>query len=416
MTPTEEFLSGVLAAEAAGITRDSLRPLSAPAQEIGRRPSNLFRSPRLLLSWRPSALRGTGGFRVLAAIAAAASVLAAIGLVVAARSVFSPAPPFSNVGTATSPPPYYVEIDPNDRIIVQSTATGRRTDIVTPPRWVHGTSNGDAGLTVSTDGRTFVAACNDLDALETNLFRFTLTGSGQVAGFSRMRTGRLPGLTETSLAISPDGTQIALAGIPDRSRLSYGPPRLAVVNLTTGRVRTWHGLARTDEVDSIEDPAWVTNESLRFLVATCGGYRDAPDNAACAYSGPVGREWTVSVPPGPGPLGVGRVLLALPGATVQALSGPGGSSVTALELLRSGGIRVAQYAVPTGRLMQILYQGRGNWKSNDAYAGLAVDRSGKYLLINEDLGGFFGWIGDGRFHKLPIHGLYGFDEIVAAAW
>jgi hypothetical protein len=100
--------------------------------------------------------------------------------------------------------------------------------------------------------------------------------------------------------------------------------------------------------------------------------------------------------------------------TVQALSGPGADSVTALQLLHSGGIRIARYEVATGRLQQIMYRGAG--KSNDAYDGLAVDGSGRYLLINEHLGAFFGWIRNGQFHKLPIHAPFGNNEIVAATW
>jgi hypothetical protein len=80
------------------------------------------------------------------------------------------------------------------------------------------------------------------------------------------------------------------------------------------------------------------------------------------------------------------VLVRLPGVTVQALSGPGADSVTALQLLHSGGIRIARYDVATGRLQQILYRGAG--KSNSAYDELAVDGSARYLLINEHLGAF----------------------------
>ena len=45
----------------------------------------------------------------------------------------------------------------------------------------------------------------------------------------------------------------------------------------------------------------------------------------------------------------------------------------------------------------------------------AADTSGRYLLLDEDLGAFFGWLVQGQFHKLPINGLYGNKEIVAAA-
>lgn len=123
----------------------------------------------------------------------------------------------------------------------------------------------------------------------------------------------------------------------------------------------------------------------------------------------------MTVPPGAARLGPGRVLIKLPGATVQAQSGPGGDSVTALQLLKSGRIRVARYNVPGGWLQKILYLGKGA-KPDVWYAGLAVDGSGKYLLINENQGVFFGWIRHGLFRKLPNHARFGNDEIVAATW
>jgi hypothetical protein len=355
-------------------------------------------------------------------IAAAAGLLV-IGSLVVSRSLFTTASPFANIGTATSPPRFYVEIDPNDNIVVQSTATGRRTDVVAP--LIQGNTNADAALAVSADGRRYVAAYNDWATLRTSLFRFTVSSAGQVAGFSLIRTRRLPGLTELSVAISPDGTQLALAGIPDKSRsveASSGPPHLLVVNLRTGEIRTWHGLARSGATDSIEDPMWATSGSLRFLVMTCHAFRAFPLNATCEGRSardtrwPVSAEWTLTVRHSSAALGSGQVLVRLPGATVQALSGPGDSSVVALQLLHSGGIRVAGYDVPRGRLLQTLYAGKGDWKSNWSYAGLAADGSGKYLLVDEDVGAFFGWIGNGQFHKLPINAPHGNDEAVAASW
>src|SRR5262249_46500728 len=148
---------------------------------------------------------------------AAVSVLLVIGLVVMARALFTSAAPFANVGTATSPPRYYVEIDMNDNIVVQSTATGRQTDVVMAPGGMRPSTPSDAAIAVSTDGRSCGAAYNDWDSLRTSLFSFTVTSNGQVADLSRLVTGRLPGLTEPSLAVSAHGSQIAVAGIPDKS-------------------------------------------------------------------------------------------------------------------------------------------------------------------------------------------------------
>jgi hypothetical protein len=406
MTATEEILSSLLADEASMITRESLRPLRAPE------PGEQLQGSGLRHFMRQRS-------RLLAVVAAAVSLLLVVVLVELARSLISAAPPFANKGTATSPPPYYVGIDPNDNIIVQSTATGLRTDIVMAPGGIHANSNADAAIAVSADGRTYVAAYNDWDNLRTILFRFSVTSDGTVADFSMIGTGRLVGLTELSLAVSPGGSQLALAGVPDRSRSvqpSSGPPLLLVVNLTTGRPRAWGGLAGTGRADLIGDPVWLTARNLHFLVVTCDS-RAWPYNATCEGSRPPsGTVWTVHVPPGSAQLGSGRALVRLPGTTVQAQSGVGAGSVTTLQWLRRGGIRIARYAVPTGRLLRILYRGRGDWRSNNFYAGLTADGSGKYLLINEDLSTFFGWISDGQFHRLPIHGLYGDNEVVAATW
>jgi hypothetical protein len=205
--------------------------------------------------------------------------------------------------------------------------------------------------------------------------------------------------------------------------VSSGPPRLLVVSLPSGRIRTWRGLAGTGAMDSIEDPVWTTSASLAFLVRTCHASRAWPYNATCedrrgsSFRPPASTEWTLGIPAGSAPLGSGRVLLRLPGATVQSQSAPRADSVTALQLLNSGGIRVARYAVPTGRLLQVLYRGRGARSSNYRYAGLAADGSGKYLLVTEDVGAFFGWIdGGGQFHKLRIHARYGDNEVMAATW
>src|SRR5262245_9233116 len=101
MTRTERLLSSTLAEEAATITRESLRPLTGPAEELDfqgvARPAQRWRRPVTM-------------------VAAAASVLLVVGLVVMARSLLTAAPPFANVGTATSPPRYYVEIDVNGDI------------------------------------------------------------------------------------------------------------------------------------------------------------------------------------------------------------------------------------------------------------------------------------------------------------
>jgi hypothetical protein len=425
MTPTEELLTEVLAAEAAGISTESLRPLTAQAPDRGRWWLDAPRRTRLRLAVR-TGRAGAGGSRPLVALVAAASVLAVIGLVVAARSVLAPGPPFANLGTTASPPPYYVEIDPNDRVIVQSSATGQVTATV-GEHWFDANSNVDAAVAASANGKVFVAAFNDWANRRTVLYRFSLTSSGQVTGLSLIPGRHGPGFTSISAALSPDGSEVALSGVVDGNpadglEATSGPPQLLVVNLDTGLTRTWHGLAGTAGKDLIQDPSWSNDgASLRFLITTCPGGRAWPYNNVCSAGGPgtsgpeQAREWTLPVPPAAGRLPAGRQLVGLPDWTIQAQASPSGGSVSAITLLRSGGLQVARYSALTGHRTQTLLSSNQD-ASQMGYVWLSADGTGQYLLLNAELGSRFGWIRDGAFHRLPIHGLHGFDEVVAAAW
>ena len=302
MTATEELLAQALPEEAARISADFLRPLAEGDPERGRlRQSQLARRARVVLRgwWTGGVLPAS--FRPLVALAAAASVLAVIAVVVAARAILTPAPPFADLSTATSPPPYYVSVDPNDRIIVHSTLTGQITAITDEPAWLGGGDFQDAAVAEAASGRVFVVALNDWNTLRTRLYQFSLTSAGKISGLTSL-PGHVPGMTGLSAALSPDSSALAIAGIPDRSSSlleSTGPPRLIVVRLSTGSLRAWHGLARSGDRDVIQDPSWQGNERLRFLVTRCAAGRVFGLNAACATGGLTSQEWTVGVPAGP---------------------------------------------------------------------------------------------------------------------
>ena len=302
MTATEELLAQALPEEAARISADSLRPLAEGDPVRGRLRSVATRQvvPRRA-PWLVDRRGATGGFRPLVALAAAASVLAVIAVVVAARAILTPAPPFADLSTATSPPPYYVSVDPNDRIVVHSTLTGQITAITDEPAWLGGGDFQDAAVAEAASGRVFVVALNDWNTLRTRLYQFSLTSAGKISGLTSL-PGHVPGMTGLSAALSPDSSALAIAGIPDRSSSlleSTGPPRLIVVRLSTGSLRAWHGLARSGDRDVIQDPSWQGNERLRFLVTRCAAGRVFGLNAACATGGLTSQEWTVGVPAGP---------------------------------------------------------------------------------------------------------------------
>ena len=194
MTPTEDLLARLLAEEASAIAPESLRPLAGASDGGQRRAEGLYWFARRRL-------------RPLASVAAALSVLLVIGLLVVARGAITGASPFANVGTAMTSPRYYVEVDPNDNVVVQSTATGDRTDLVTPP-------------------------------------------SGSYAN-------------------------------------------------STGQARAWRSQSRLGGSDWIDDPAWLTGGTLRFLVARCGGMRVPPTTPAARTLGRPARSGRCMFPRDP---------------------------------------------------------------------------------------------------------------------
>jgi hypothetical protein len=379
VTPTEQLLADTLADRAAQVNTDTLRPLA----EV-------------------RSVRPMRALRRLAPASAAVVAIAAIGLAVfAAQLVTRSARPFANVGTASSPPPYYVSIERDTVVTVRSTATGKVTATIPQPDWMSGGMTDDNAVASSANGRVFVVAYDDWYDLRTRLLRFSLTSTGQITGLAQIpRPPR--GLAALSVAVSPDGSQAAVAGIPDVSRsiqASNGPPRLVVVNLRTGSSRVWPGLRGTRDTDSIRDVTWADHgRSLRFLVTTCPGGRALPYNLACQNRmGSAGHEWTLRVPAGPHPLGSGRPLMTLPREVGQAIPGPGGGAITTMTVARHM-LTVARYAVPSGRPLSVLY--RGHTPSDMLYGQLSSDGSGRYLILNEELGTVLAWIDHGRLHRL----------------
>ena len=395
MTRTEDRLTDALGAVAERIPDDSLPPLSA--------------------SRRPAALRWERAARWLVPVAVAAAVLAVIAGVALVVPGIGSAGPFADLGTRSSPPPYYVSVDWNDRIIVHSTTTGAITDTV-PARWDSGDYVG-AAVAATRSGRTFIVAVNDWSTVQTRLLRFTLTSAGQVTGLSAPRI-RVPGLTRVSAAISPDGSEVALAGVPDAdnaSQESTGPPKVLLVSLKTGHVRSWTLPARSGGAYLIQDPSWSADgRALYFLADYCRGGRGGADpnaNAVCSYNWPVGREWMIPVPGGGAALGRARSTAKLPAGTSQALPVPGNELVAFSASNQN--IVVGRYTM-SGRLIRVLYQSRPRPELGSA--NLSTDASGRYVIVNEDRSTVFGWVSGGRIHDLSTRWQFGFDEMLSTAW
>jgi hypothetical protein len=401
VTRTEYRLTDALAAVASRIPEDSLHPLVAerPSRASGRRWAWHTR-------WLPSAL-------------AAAAVLLVIALAVAIPGVGA-GRPFTDSGTGSSPPPFYVSVDWNDQILVHSTSTGHITAITPTPSWHDGGDFADTAVSADPSGRMFAVAMNDWDGSRTRIFTFSLTSSGQISGLATS-TIRVPGLTSLSAALSPDGNELALAGIADTQPSAAagttepGPPRLLVVNLRTGHIDTWAGPARSGGDDLIQDPTWSANgRALYFLVTHCrGGRIDGANNSVCPYNWPAGQEWIAVVPPGTDSLTVHRASAELPSGTSQAVVVPGPNLIV-LSVARSArSMTIGEYTVG-GKMIRTLYTGMPDADLESAH--LSGDGSGRYVILNEDRSTVLGWISNGKLRKLSIRGPFGFDELLSNAW
>jgi hypothetical protein len=394
VTRTEERLADALQAVASQITDDSLALAADPDQVA------------------PGRFRRIPAGRWLVPVSSAAAVLAVIAFAVVVPRIGS-AGPFADAGSRNSPPPFYVSVDVNDQIIVHSTATGQITGRIPQPEWDGGGNFTDAAV-ASGNGGQFVVAMNDWSALRTRIYSFGLTSSGQIEGLTQLAI-RVPGLTELSAALSPDGSGVALAGVPDAARSvseSAGPPHLLVVNLRSGAVRTWASTPEPGGSYRIEDPAWsARGRAVRFLLEYCRGGRAAGINATCPDNWPAAQEWTIGVPRGTGPLGPARSIAALPPGTSQAapIAGP---AIVAFSV-NDRYVVVGRYTM-SGRLVSVLYRAATPDYLESAY--LSVDASGRYVILNEGRSSVFGWLRRGRLVQLSTKGQLGFDELLSSAW
>src|SRR5262249_43478317 len=121
---------------------------------------------------------------------------------------------FADAGSVTSPPRYYVVLDWNGNLTVRATATGRVTDsLPEPQRWTGGGMRLLEAVAAAADGRKFAAVYNRFSRpYRTAVYTFTLTRAGKVTDYGLVRNGVLPGMARISVAVSPDGAKVAIAG------------------------------------------------------------------------------------------------------------------------------------------------------------------------------------------------------------
>ncbi|HEY1917484.1 MAG TPA: hypothetical protein VGH27_18100 [Streptosporangiaceae bacterium] len=333
MNRTEARLTDALADSYTRLQQRTLTPLTAPPPRRHRR------------------------VRWLAPVAAAAAVaLVAAGATTlmghlhtgphtahpGASSAGPSAPPSSGlptaypVGPAGPAPRYYVDMTYDGQVAVRDTGTGAMTATVPVP---HVRSSGDGVIATGPGGVFYVAAF--ATQTQEQLYRFKVTGTGQVSGFSLVKgmTFGLGGAEE--MAVSPDGSRLAVAV----GGGSMGnDASITVVTLGNGTRQVWQGgLARPGyRTFDISGLSWSSGTQLVFSAQWC--QVDEVNNQVCGSAVHGDRRMSavrsLDVTGSGGQLSDGRLLF---GQSAQypyiatAVTSPGSALITAVVL--SGPVR-----------------------------------------------------------------------------
>jgi len=365
--------------------------------------------------------RGTGWV----AVAVVAVLLAGAGVAVftrAAGPLRAPGPLPAGV------PRYYVQQSfgggSGPAPVVRSTATGAVTDTVRSP-WRQ------ARITDIAAGsdQTFFMVCQGITgngvhpvATGSRIYRFRVTSSGRIGGYSLVRGGMLAGRQAGGLAVAADGPEVAVTTGPAAAPGAAGSAEVMVINTRTGAHAVWHNApAVPGQMGSGVGDLSLTADGreLAFLgIPRCirGPCRPTGNGEEVRAVSPAGQG---------GNLGNSRLLLRqsalVPLATGYidgAVISPDGSSVTVVEMNTPGGspdniISVVQVSAATGRQLSVRYHvDTGNGFS---YRFFGSDPSGRYLLLDAGpaSGTVNGWIDDGRLVQLtPANG----SNIFYEAW
>jgi hypothetical protein len=325
----------------------------------------------------------------------------------------------------------FAPVIPNGGVTVRSTATGAVVATVAAPKVpAHGRLMDDA-IAAAPDDRTFYIEyeASSAQLLQIWVFSFGITATGTVTPMTRIEGGVLNGVVGlgdlASLAVSPDGTELALtkdstSELPDSRGYA---DQIVVIDLRTGAQRVWQGgMYRTDKVFLIPNLSWAADSrSLVFLALWCDGAPALFDRCSGADVEGEYRDTQVRSLPtdtAGGTLASGRLLLrqsARYPAIAQTIAGPDGSDLTMIVLSGAAypsgawqNLAIDHISATDGSLLGVDYQ-RGDVPVAEGMASevyLYADPSGRFVLFTYPVPSRgnvkIGWVGDGTFHPLPF--------------
>jgi hypothetical protein len=360
--------------------------------------------------------------RMLEYVAAAVAValLAGAGFAVAAR-IAGPGPA-STPRIPAGAPRFYVQqafsTAPPATTVVRSRATGAVTARVRCP-W--GAAQPATGQIVPVSHQMFFMICQTVTrrgespvVTGSRIYRFQLTGSGQIRGYSLVPGGALPRLSAGNLAAAADGTELAVATLPAGTAAnSPVPASIMVISTRTGARAVWRGTpAVPGKMSFTAGDLSLTadgHELVYVAVPRCIRGRCKPTGN--------GEEVRALSPATQGGQLSSSRLLARQSALVPLSSGyldgaivsPSGSSVKVLVMNSPGRgattVSVVKVSAATGVPLRVLY--RVTTGDGFSFRFFSSDPSGRYLILNvgPTSGMTNGWIDHGRLVTLnPVAG------------
>ena len=372
---------------------------------------------------REPAARHRGVGWVAAAVVAV--LLAGIGVAVFTRA---PGAPWVPRPLPAGVPRYYVQQTfggaSGPAPVMRSTATGAVTDTVRSP-WRQARITGIAAA----GDQTFFMVCQGIAAkgvhpvvTGSRIYRFHVTSSGRIGGYSLVRGGMLAGRQADGLAAAADGSEVAVTTGPAAAAGAAGSAEVMVINTRTGARAVWHNAPAVPgqmALNVVDMSFTADGHELAFLgIPRC-------IKGPCTPTGN-GEEVRAVSPAGQGGNLTNSRLLVRQSALVRlatgyidgAVIGPDGSSVMVVEMNTPRGsadniMSVVQISAATGRQLSVRYQmDTGNGFS---YRLFSSDPSGRYLLLDAgpSSGTVNGWIDNGRLVQLtPADG----SNIFYEAW
>jgi hypothetical protein len=300
--------------------------------------------------------------------------------------------------TPSGPPRYYADVE-GSTIVVRATATGT---ITSQENFHEGVIQ---ALAAAGDDRTFYYVIDDGFAQQ--IMRFRVTAAGAITDLAKVRGGVLnPKAVADSLAVSPDGAELAAGEFFDPSPSGGGGPTadLVVVNQRTGKQTVWQGINHKNWPVSIPSVSWTPNGTVVYLLQWCSKGLEGTDTCM-SQSRQDQQVWTLdAASPGGSLAAHGHRLLGSSArfpVIQQAIAAGRDGEIIVMAVspnTQHGHLAIDLVSVPSGKTRTVLYHGA---EGLAAGSPLSADASGTHLLLADGFGPHHGWIHGGVLHLLP---------------